>query len=168
MKNLILDEEKNIINEWKDFIDIMILDYKIRNNINLKKNITPRFIHWSNAEITSLNLANQRHNYMWNKWLNNITWIDLYIIFKDEPICVHGAKTLKLKDIAKNMHKLNIIDTIWDTNGIEDGLNAMQEANKYYNNKNKNPNIIRLIEEYNEIDCKVMWDIVRYLRINHT
>jgi len=38
-------------------------------------------------------------------------------------------------------------------------------------NKNKNPDsclIMKDIEKYNTFDCKVLWDILEYLRKNHT
>ena len=140
----------------------------------------PRFFHWSCAEITSCMAANARHNSKWTNWFNSIIWIDLCKIFQNEPIVVNGALSFKLKDVAKNMYKHGMIKTTWKEDGISDGLTAMIDAIDYYKgnksydstrnldimNDNEH-NKIDSIRIYNEVDCKVMWDIVRYLRENH-
>ena len=95
----------------------------------------------------------------------DIHWIDLCDIFIKTPIVVRGATTFKLKDIATAMFSLNLISTHW-TNSINSGFTAMMSAADYYRNNKDNINIITEIEEYNMIDCKVMWDIVLYLRLN--
>ena len=147
-KDINVVEEKRIISEWKDFI------------VSRSKTRIARFFHWSNAEVTTMKFANIRNNYKWN----NIVWIDLCKIFQNEPIVVKGALSFKLKDISKNMYKHNMIKTTWPNNGITDGLGAMIDAIKHY--KDSNSNIINEIAEYNEVDCKVMWEIVRYCRLN--
>ena len=66
--------------------------------------------------------------------------------------------------IGKALHKHNKIKTNWDTN-ITNGLSAMTDAIKYYQTKDET--IMKNIAEYNEIDCKIMWEITDYLRKNH-
>lgn len=61
-----------------------------------------------------------------------------------------------------------MIQTGWPDNGIGDGMVAMFEAIKYYKSTNKDNSIITNIRDYNEVDCKVVWEIVNYLRQNHT
>lgn len=161
MNKLDLDNERDIIDEWFQFI-------KSRIDIYKKDNIKVRFIHWSNAEITSLNIANKRHYLRWQEYLNNILWIDLCKIFQDEPITIKGVLRFKLKDIAKAMHNYGMINTTWDLD-ITDGLSAMIDAITYYENlDNDKDNIttINNIQKYNEVDCKVIWEIITYLRNN--
>ena len=70
------------------------------------------------------------------------------------------------------MYQHNFIETIWDSdNPCSNGLTAMILAWKVYQ-KNKMKNIhnnpvIQDIIKYNIIDCKVLWEIVNYLRENH-
>jgi uncharacterized pyridoxamine 5'-phosphate oxidase family protein len=66
-----------------------------------------------------------------------------------------------------------MIETEWDTaSTVSDGLNAMIMAGRYYIKKRQqtltenDKKIFQDIIKYNEIDCKVMLDIVDYLRKN--
>ena len=160
METLDIENESKIIDDLVTFI----------GSITKNGTAQPRFFHWSNAEVTSLNIANRRHGYKWTEWFNDIIWIDLCKIFQKEPIVVNGAFKFKLKSIAKAMHKHKFIETTWKDDGISDGLSAMLDAIDYYKAKIKeegDQKVIDNIEEYNEIDCKVMWEIVVYLRANH-
>ena len=99
----------------------------------------------------------------------NINWVDLLKIFKNNKIMIKGAISgYSLKTIAKCMYNNKMIKTIWDDNDIcSNGLEAMFLAWKLYLTNNYNiPNneIMKKIEKYNEIDCKTMWDILRFLR----
>jgi len=128
----------------------------------------PNFYHWSHAEPTCYSKAMARHNYRWN----SITFCDLLKVFRDEPVVVKGSLKFGLKGIAKAMHSNGLIDTIWDSdNPCSNGLTAMVLAWKAYQ-KNKMPDIhnnpvIQDIIKYNVIDCKVLWEILNYLRENH-
>lgn len=155
MKHYSLEEEKRIITECIDFIKF------------ISKNRTPKLFHWSSAETTFLNISNNRHNQNWDIWLKNVNLVDLYKIFVDEPIIIKGMKRFKLKEVANIMAKYGMIKTSWDTE-ISDGLSAMIEAVKFYDNlelgQEYNPDIINKISEYNKIDCTVMYEILEYLR----
>lgn len=172
MEKLNTNCELQAIDEWLSFVDEQIEKYKLKYKRIKRKEVMPRFFHWSNAEITSINIANNRHNYRWSKWLKNIVWIDMCKIFQNEPIVVKGSLRFKLKDIAKSMHSHGLIKTVWDTTGISDGLSAMIDAIEYYklleNGSDNNSDTMNQIEKYNEIDCKVIWEIVEYLRNNRT
>ena len=165
MNDINIGSEKQIIDEWRDFINTLIENRKKKYIKDRKKNIVPRFIHWSSAEKTASSIANIRHKLRWQSWLDDAIWIDLCRIFQDEPIVIKGAFNFKLKDIAKAMHSNGMINTTWDTNGVSNGLSAMMDAIEYY--KNKNNDKMKSIGKYNEIDCRVMWEIIEYLRNNH-
>lgn len=127
----------------------------------------PRFFHWSQAEITNLIHVNSRHDDKWKHLLDNdvVNWIDMYDVFTSEPIVVKGAFNFKLKEIGQAMFKLGFVKTKWPEDGPTNGLDAMIMAIECYEKKN-NSNM-ELIEKYNEIDCKMVYEIVLYLRKNN-
>jgi hypothetical protein len=153
------EEDKIITNLWLK-IDSLLQKHNIKE--------LPNFYHWSHAEPTCYNKALARHNFKWKK----INFCDLLHVFKKEPIVIKGNLKFGLKGIAKAMHQHNFIETIWDSdNPCSNGLTAMILAWKVYK-KNKMKNIhnnpiIQDIIKYNVIDCKVLWEIVNYLRKNH-
>lgn len=166
-----LADEYKIIDQFTKFIN--------EKSIELDSKIsTSRLFHWSQAEITNFKHACKRHNawHTWHTWYTwdpldqlgtldtCIEWVDMYNIFIKEPIIVKGALNFKLKDIAKAMYKLKLINTCWDDE-IKDGLSAMISAIDFYNGKNKK--IMKDITNYNEVDCKVVYEIVEYLRNTH-
>ena len=160
MNELIFEEECRIFEEFKNFIEKKMLELDMSNTY------IPRLFHWSSAEITNIDHVNKRHNNKWIEFMkpHNSIWIDMNNVFIHEPIVVKGAFNFKLKDIGKAMYKLGCIKTEWISTGISDGFNAMLEAVKYYKNKQDNEIIIKSIIDYNEIDCKVIWEIVEHLR----
>jgi hypothetical protein len=150
-----IDSEYEMINEFYNFIDHLLIETNKRECI---------YIHWSNAEPIHYNKLLKRHN-------NNmriLNFFDLYKLFYDNNIIINGALNFSLKTIAKAMNKHKMINTVWDnTNPCSDGLNAMLYAFKLYKNNN-NVNIdeptMRNIIHYNYIDCKVLYEIIQYLR----
>ena len=104
----------------------------------------------------------------------NFVFYDLYKLFYDEPIVVKGALNFSLKSIAKALYKNNLIESSWDSsNPCSNGLTAMILANEIYekvykktiDNISYDP-VMKEIIKYNEIDCKVMWEIHNLLRNN--
>lgn len=163
-------EEKKIINKFNNFIN------KIKAEQDPDNSYPIRFFHWSHCENTLLSSALIKHE-LYNLFnplttINtNIAWIDLCDIFIKEPIVINGLTNFKLKDVAKAMKNHEMIETEWDiTSPISDGLNAMHLAGRYYIKKRQqsltenDKKIFQDIIKYNEIDCKVMLDIVNYLR----
>lgn len=160
--------EAAVIDAWVDYMK------KVRSEI--APNIEPLVIHWSQAEISSLvsayNAAVQRHPERAKNWVAP-RWFDfLKEVMKAEPVVVRGALGFGLKAIAQSMQKLGLIQTKWES-GPVDGLGAMvgawwcaQEAAKK-NVALPQIDLMKGIQEYNEVDCKVMMEIVRYLRQNH-
>ena len=136
------------------------------NNLLLKCNKTePRFIHWTKAEPSNYN------KYIDKFKLPNMNFIDLYDVFVKEPITIKGALNFSLKEISKAMYNLKLIQTTWQTDiSCMNGLDTLywslilyktgrriRKTNKYLND----------IIKYNEIDCKVLYEIITYLRNNH-
>lgn len=156
-------EERKILHEFNEFVREII--YKYTDGIN-QSGRPVQFFHWSQAEPVCLESANGRHHNILATLLANIEWIDLYEIFRSEPILVNGAFTFSLKNIANAMHKNGMIHTKWNST-ISDGLQAMYDAVNYYKKDVTSPQVMENIVNYNEVDCKVMYEIVSYLQKNH-
>ena len=130
--------------------------------------------HWSHAEVSTLetayNSATARHP---GKPWSAPNWFDfLKKVIREEPVVVRGALGFGLKAIAKSMHAQGLIETSWG-DGPTDGLGAMvgawtaaHEAAASGRKLSEMP-LIKEIEDYNEVDCKVMMEIVRCLRDKH-
>ena len=134
----------------------------------------PRVIHWSHAEESSLetafNSAKRRHP---EKSWDSPRWFDLpKRVVKEEPIVVRGAFAFGLKAVAKALHGHGYIETDWDA-GPTDGLGAMVGAWSCASEAAERgctlgeTALMGDIAHYNQVDCKVMMDILRYLRRRH-
>ena len=154
---------KNINGESKMLVDFWI---HINQILKLYNKTDPRFIHWCHAEKTTYNKKLIQYPKLPQKNL-----IDLNKVFIEESIYLKGALNYTLKSIAKSMFNHNLISSTWNENSkCVNGLDALLIATNFYN---KNTDItdeiseIQEIKKYNEIDCKVLYEIINYLRINH-
>jgi len=93
-------------------------------------------------------------------------------VVKDQPFVVKGALGFGLKAIAKNLYKHGLTETSWG-DGPADGLGAMagawycdREVRETGKSMQKMPYMLE-IQEYNVVDCKVMWELINYLRKHH-
>ena len=162
------DEELRIIREWVEHMSAV--GYRLDPG-----NSQPRIFHWSNAEVTVLekayNSARERHGGRAD-W-PDLNWYDfLSNVMEREPVVVRGALRFGLKAVANAMYSHNIIEANWADSPV-DGLGAMvgawrcdEEAEKRGVSMTELP-LMHEIVRYNEVDCKVMMEIVRYLRTNH-
>ena len=162
------DEELRIIREWVEHMSA------VRDRLD-PGNSQPRIFHWSNAEVTVLekayNSARERHGGRAD-W-PDLNWYDfLSNVMEREPVVVRGALRFGLKAVANAMYSHNIIEANWADSPV-DGLGAMvgawrcdEEAEKQGVPMTELP-LMHEIVRYNEVDCKVMMEIVRYLRTNH-
>jgi predicted RecB family nuclease len=161
-KSFILDkktdiDEYNMISTMWDFIDIK------KKELNKKQ---VKLIHYSHAEISFYKIFKNKHNKVID--INNFNRLDLHKVFLDNNVIIKGALNFSLKTIAKAMNKYKMIETKWDND--MNGLNAMMLAYNIYNsvdNVDINNDIMKDIIKYNMIDCKVMWEILLYLRTNY-
>jgi hypothetical protein len=177
------EEEGNIIDEFYKFILSKSLE------LDPQKKYYPRLFHWTNAERNNLKDANYRHNGKFSEFVGevDVKFVDMFKVFSGgriinedkneydeyEPIAIKGAFNYKLKTIGKALHNLGKIQTQWPDTNITNGQIAMLEAIKYYKNKmnncltEKDNKVFDDIIKYNEIDCKMIWEIVSYFRTNH-
>ncbi len=85
---------------------------------------------------------------------------------------VRGAVAFGLKAVAQPMHQHGFIETSWD-DGPTDGLGAMVGAWWCDGEARRSGVTLREIDlmheivRYNEVDARVMMEIVSYLREHH-
>ena len=129
------------------------------------------FVHWYNAEPISYKKLQKRVSSVGSK-VPDKNFLDLYSLFRKEPITVNGSLNFSLKSIAKAMNKHKLIRTNWNSrNPCSNGLNAMLLAHKAYRDSkgilDESNVIMNDIIHYNQVDCKVLWEIISYLRQYH-
>lgn len=134
----------------------------------------PRLIHWSQAEPVnyeeSYDSACKRHP---EKRWPSLNWFDLLVrVVRKEPVVVRGSLNFGLKSFARALHSQGLIETSWGESKV-DGLGAMTGA--WWCHKEARESDRRLIDttlmqeiaRYNEVDCKVMMEIMNLLRRQH-
>lgn len=169
--------ECDMFNEFYNYINTVLAN---------KRKSLAKFFHWSNAEVTAYNDFKARNNGgIFND--SNFSFYDLNQVFISEPITIKGALNFSLKTVAKALHKYKLINSCWDNSSpCSNGLKAMLMANKIYDNIEKDKivynnteddiyieELINVLDEpimkeiinYNEIDCKVMWEIHNLMKI---
>lgn len=133
----------------------------------------PLVFHWSHAETATLDTAyNSARKRLKADW-PTLRWFDfLSRVIRKQPVVAKGSWTFGLKSVARAMHGHGLIETEW-TNGPGDGLQAMVGAwrcdaiARNGGGSMRDLPLMQSIEEYNEVDCRVMWEIISYLRANH-
>ena len=142
------------------------------NKIMKEQNKTScHFVHWYCAEPISYKKLQTRISKIGTR-IPDKKFIDLYSLFRKEPITINGSLNFSLKSVAKAMNSHRLIKSNWNSkNPCSNGLNAMLLAHKAYkdtkNPMDENNVIMHNIIHYNHIDCKVLWEILTYIRDNH-
>ncbi len=166
VRTLAETEERRIIEEWLDHLRRVCAD----RDTPLEQ---ARIFHWSPAETSSLTEAYnaaivRQGSPPWPK----LPWVDLLNrLMKEQPVTVRGAFAFGLKAIAKAMHAHGLIQTLW-SDGPADGLGAMVGAWWCHREASRRGaamtdlDLMREIERYNEVDCKVMAEVLAFLRQN--
>jgi len=164
VNSLTADEELTICCEFIEYIQNLMNEYGCDE---------PPIFHWSHAEPSAWNRAMQRHSgdsYSWPDFES----VDLLKVFHMEPLGIKGCLDYSLKSVAKIFHKYGYIKTIWDgKSSCADGADVAVGAYKIDKEVQQNGTLFTdhpLTEEiikYNEIDCKVLQEIITYLRENH-
>jgi hypothetical protein len=162
VKHMTEECEEEIAQDFINFVYDLCKKYKVKS-VNC--------VHWSAAEPVTFDnvLIKYKHLKQNNKY-KVIEWCDLLHIFRTEPIVIKGCLNFKLKSVAKAMYEHGFISTIWEDTNIPDGQIAMIEtikadtkASKLKIPMTKLP-IVKSMIKYNEIDVKVLQEILSYLR----
>jgi len=160
LKSKTIEDEKTM---WDAF-------YNWVNSI-LKKYQKPfaRFFHWSHAEPSIVKKFLLRHNERLVNY-SNWTYYDIYKIFVNTPIVVKDALNYSLKSIGKALYNSGLIKTSWDGNSpCGNGLQALIIANNLYEKYitiTPDNSTMKEIGYYNEVDCKVLYEIHNLLIIH--
>ncbi len=135
---------------------------------------TANVFHWAPAEETNYetayNSARKRHQH--KEW-PEVNWFDLLRhVIRAEPVVVRGAFAFGLKAVARAFFSHGLIETSWGDSPV-DGMGAMvgawrcgEEAAQHGVRLSDVP-LMGEIAVYNEVDCKVMMEILEYLRVYH-
>jgi hypothetical protein len=158
--------EERVIDGWLEHME------DVKRRMGVTDDV--RVLHWSQAEVsemeTSYRSAAARHP---TRTWPPVQWFDfLGQVVRAEPVVVRGAFGFGLKAVAKALHGQGLIETRWD-DGPMDGLGAMVGA--WWCAEEAQTAGIALadvplmgeIARYNEVDCRVVMEIVRYLREHH-
>jgi predicted RecB family nuclease len=101
-----------------------------------------------------------------------LPWVDLLgEVVKAEPVTAKGAFGFGLKALAKAFHAHGLIETNW-SDGPTDGLGAMTGAWWCDHEARRRGvpmahlDLMLELESYNEVDCRVMAEILDWLRKN--
>jgi hypothetical protein len=165
--DLTLEAEARMIDDWLTFLRRLCSD--AATDI-----LESRLVHWSPAEQSNFERAydNARARHPDRAW-PELPWYDLlHDVIQAEPVVVRGAFSFSLKAIARSMRANGLIATDWGE-GLADGAGAMAGAwNAAVEAKRRgimlgDTEIMREVATYNEIDCRVMAEILDYLRAHH-
>lgn len=152
------ENEKKLFGEMQNYIRECISTHNAKNY---------RFYHWSGAEKRLYETMYYKYGDESKFCIKN--WCDMLDVFRCEPIVIKGAFNFSLKSIAGALKAQGLINTIWKGD-VCDGMNAMvraiecnTEIKKRKIKLTQHPTIEKIIH-YNEVDCKVMWEILNYIR----
>jgi hypothetical protein len=130
-----------------------------------------QLVHWSPAEESNFEKAYEsaRSRHPERDW-PALAWYDLLNrVFRAEPVVVRGAFSFSLKQVARAMRAARLIETDWGE-GLADGAGAMAGAwaaaaeSRARGRSLRESPIMSEIARYNEVDCRVMAEILDYLR----
>jgi len=162
---LSLTEEARIIDEWIEHMRA------VRKRLD-PANTQPRIFHWSHAETNAYRSARERHG--WPAGWPELGWYDFWReVMLNEPVVVRGALGFGLKAVARAMRRHGLIETDWDDNNPVDGQGAMVGAWRCDAEARRlgipmgELSLMKDIAAYNQVDCKAIMGVGRYLRANH-
>lgn len=87
--------------------------------------------------------------------------LDLNSIFLNGPFLIRNVFNFKLKNIASRLFELGYIP-IQQPNGCLDGAQSIEIARQYF--QTKSPDLCRILENYNQFDCQVLYELVFFLQ----
>jgi hypothetical protein len=162
-----VEAEGQMIDNWLAYLA------KIARDAGCASASDVRLVHWSLAEESNFERAYEsaRSRHPDRSW-PALAWYDLLgRVFRAEPIVVKGAFSFGLKSIARAMRAHGLIETAW-AEGLADGAGAMAgawsaaaDSRARGRSLNESP-VMQEIARYNEVDCRVMAEILDYLRRN--
>ncbi len=160
-----VDAEARMIDDWLAHLTDVARDAGCASASDV------RLVHWSLAEESNFERAYEsaRSRHPDRSW-PPLAWYDLLgRVFRAQPIVVKGAFSFGLKSIARAMRAHGLIETAWGE-GLADGAGAMVGAwsaaadSRARGRSLAESPVMQEIARYNEVDCRVMAEILDYLR----
>ena len=156
------DEEFRIMKEFMDFINER--NIKVAWYWHAEDNFWKRScdIQFNRVDITP---ENKDEIIYWNL---QSRWRDLRKLFVKEQITIKGCFGYGLKNIGRTLKSMNLINTPMESE-CNNGKTAMIQAWKCYQKFEKpwKCGAMKDVTQYNEYDCRLLHDILVYLRQNH-
>jgi hypothetical protein len=165
VEELTIDAEAKMIDAWLAGLAELAGDAGERSASDV------RLVHWSLAEESNFERAYEsaRSRHPDREW-PPLSWYDLLgRVFRAEPVVVRGAFSFGLKSVARAMRAHGLIETDWGE-GLADGAGAMAGAwaaaaeSRALGRSLSESGAMREIARYNEVDCRVMAELLDYLR----
>lgn len=167
-RDLTVEAEGEMIDEWIAHVE------RLAREAGLRSASEARLFHWSAAETVMLDAAynSARERHPERSW-PDLGWYDiLRNVVQAEPVVIRGSMGFGLKAVARAFHQHGLISTEWG-DGLADGTGAMagawlaaREARASGVRLTDVP-LMREIDRYNEIDCRVMAEVLDHLRREH-
>ena len=160
--NLTEKSERDIIFRFINFINEKSRELNSMYGTT-KTNI--KLFHWGHVEKSIFKAKKDKYNKRWNIDDN---WVDFCNVLKKDSIAIKGCYNYSIKSIGKALYNLGLIRTDWK---YEDGvLSTIMGIRRISEKANKENKLISSVEEYssildyNEVDCKVLSEIVDFFR----
>jgi hypothetical protein len=174
-----MTEEHRICTEFSMFVhQVTKEDHSTQQTITENNQQTENtdfvLVHWSSAESKLWSKMFERHYEMIdndeNEWYENVSdrWYDLLKLFKSEPIIIKKSYNFSIKTISKQMSEYGMIQHCY-SDSIQNGLDAanlfthMDQKAKQNNSSICHQIGMQDLIRYNEMDCRVMAEIIIYL-----
>lgn len=149
---------------------------KIRKYHSITNDYNPRVYCWGNAEISEM--KRQLNHKQFNFMVTKLDWIDYNKVLMKEGFAVTKAFGTSLKKIVPVLHEHGCIESTYEGESITSGMGACVVGNTYYkvkenkekydqNSLNAVENQMKEVIKYNKVDCKVIHEILTYIRANH-
>jgi putative phage-type endonuclease len=156
--------EREMIKDWLNWLNRHNNQYRSGDKRSQEREHIHLF-HWSSAEKVHLEKALDD-----DILALDLEMIDLYKLFRDHKVTIPGVFRNGLKDVARGLHKLGKLNTVWTDNF--DGSQAMVaawKANEIAVEQGKTlsdiTHIMKPVIDYNYIDCKTLEEIVTFIRL---
>src|SRR5439155_970894 len=163
-----VDAEARMIDEWLAHLALLATAAGLASASDV------RLVHWSLAEESNFERAYEsaRSRHPDREW-PPLQWYDLLgRVFRAEPVVVRGAFSFGLKAIARALRAHGLIATEWGE-GLADGAGAMAGAwsaaaeSRARGRSLRESPVMREIAAYNQVDCRVMAEMLDHLRRAH-
>ena len=121
--------------------------------------------HWSSAEVWQTRHVADRHGLPQSHPLRKLPWYDLQQVFLNGPAALPGAWKFGLKEVASALGAMEpAFETRWPAD-LDAGRQAMVMGWRAYEGPEPmESREMELLQEYLQADCRVLWQILRWLR----